>query len=162
LGVDNVKLATTFVDTQPPGISNLRVRNPGFTDPTTGLSHTTDTTLVGQVTDVGGPNNVAYVAVDLTNSGNFTGPNSPPVRNFHALGNFQVTLPLPLPGPYTVGVEVVTVGGSVTSTTTSFFVQGPSLTDWAATGPGPTRWVSQGADYSTVSGIVQSTALDPR
>src|SRR5262249_122052 len=51
MGVDSVQVRSTFVDTQPPSLDGLRVRNPGFTDPTTGLNRTTDTTVVGHVTD---------------------------------------------------------------------------------------------------------------
>jgi hypothetical protein len=162
VGVTNVQLRASFQDTQPPTIDALRVRNPGFTDPATGLAHTTDTTVVGHVTSAGGPENIDSIVVDLNNDGDFNGPDDVRIHNIDPQGNFQITLPLTLPGPYTVGIQAISHSGNSTTTNFSFFLQGPSLNTWAAQGPGPTRWLSQGADYATVSGRVTATAIDPR
>jgi FG-GAP-like repeat/Bacterial Ig-like domain len=93
------------------------------------------------------------------------------LNNFDAQGHFSTTLPFTLPGAYTVGVRVVDKAGNASNSTFTFNLQGPSLTGWQATGPGPTRVtgafdedspVGAVVNYQTVSGRITSVAVDPR
>lgn len=164
VGVDNVQVQTLFTDTAPPGINNLRLRVPGFGAMPGFGGNTTDPTVVGQVTDSAGVNNIAYVLVDLQGGGTTfsNGKTSYRITDFDADGNFVSTLPLTLPGVYTVGFTVVSRGGNTSRSTLTFNFQGPSLTNWQAVGPAPVSYANQGAEYKTVSGHITSVALDPR
>lgn len=174
VGLDNVRVRATFTDTQAPNISNLRLRNPGFgLNESIGFGgNTSDPTLIGRVSDNGIVSNQAAANIDridfdINNDGNYTGPGDVSISRLipaalDTLGNFQLTLPITIPGPYTIGVRAVDKAGNATTTSITFVFQGASTTAWTAQGPGPIRFVSQGVDYQTVSGRVTSVALDPR
>jgi hypothetical protein len=162
VGIDDVQLQAVYTDTQPPTINGLRLRNPGFGATPSFAGNTTDPTIAGQVSDDGSPSNVAYVAFDLSNTGNFNGPNAFRITTWDALGNFQAALPVTLPGPYTVAVKIADKAGNASTYTITFNFQGPSLSSWQASGPGPERFVGEGTNYHTVSGKITSIALDPR
>jgi photosystem II stability/assembly factor-like uncharacterized protein len=164
VGLDNVQLKTLFTDTTPPAVTSLRLRNPGAGATPSFGGNTTDPTLIGQVSDSAGVNNIAYVLFDLSSNGaTFSnGRTSYKVTDFDAEGDFQTTLPLTLPGVYTVGVTVVSRGGMTSHSTFTFNYQGPSLTNWQAAGPNSINYTNQGVEYKTVSGNITSVALDPR
>jgi hypothetical protein len=164
VGVDNVQVQASFVDTTPPGLNNVRLRNPGSGATATFGGNTTDPTILGQVTDKYGVNNIAYVQFDLQNSGTTfsNGQTSYRINDFDVEGNFSSTLPLTLPGIYTVGITVVSRNGNTSRSTFTFNYQGPSLTNWQAVGPTSTQYDNTGVGYSTVSGDITSIALDPR
>ncbi|HLJ97755.1 MAG TPA: DUF4214 domain-containing protein [Gemmataceae bacterium] len=164
VGVDDVHVQTVFTDTVAPGVNNLRLRNPGFGATANFGGNTTDPTILGQVSDVFGINNIASITFDLRNSGTTfsNGQASFQLTDFDAEGNFTTTLPLSLPGIYTVGVTATSRGGATTRSTITFNYQGPSLTAWQAMGPGPIRYDNQGVNYTTVSGHITSIDLDPR
>src|SRR5262249_51204452 len=99
VGVDNVQLSATFDDVQAPVLSSVRLRNPGFLGSPDGLTpHTTDPTIVGQVGDNGGVNNLDHVAFDVNNDGDFNGPDDFTITNWDPLGNFSFTIPNLTPG----------------------------------------------------------------
>src|SRR5262249_37836349 len=75
---------------------------------------------------------------------------------------FAATLPLNLPGNYTVDVEAVTKAGNAFTTSFTFNFQGPSKTAWQSVGPGPIRYTGQLANYKTVAGKITSISVDPR
>jgi hypothetical protein len=164
VGLDNVKVQAFYMATQPPAISNLRLRNPGVGATNTFGGDSTDTTIIGQVSDEGGPNNVASVIVDLNNDGNFNGPDDIATHTFDAEGNFAITLPPDmLPGQYTVGIVAVDAAGNMSQIYSfTFVLQGPSLTTWQAEGPGPILFSGPGVQYHTVSGDITAEAVDPR
>jgi photosystem II stability/assembly factor-like uncharacterized protein len=162
VGVDNVQVQATFTDTTPPGVNGLHLRAPGFGATTAFGGNSTDPTIVGQVTDLAGVNNISSIALDLSGTTFSNGKTSYTITNFDALGNFVTTLPLGLPGIYTVGVTAVSGGGLTTRSTITFNYQGPSLTNWQAVGPAPISYAGQGVNYPTVSGHITSIALDPR
>jgi photosystem II stability/assembly factor-like uncharacterized protein len=158
VGVDNVKLQTTFTDTQAPAFTiSPHLRNPGLNN------DTTDQTLVGQVNDNGSINNISLIQIDPTNSG-FLPANVinlvPGPGSIDAQGNFVKTLSL-LPGTYNMGIRVIDQAGNMTSTTLAFTYQGPSNSVWQAQGPGPVNVPPTAVDYKTVSGRVTSTVVDP-
>jgi photosystem II stability/assembly factor-like uncharacterized protein len=163
VGVDNVQVAAAYLDTQPPSLSGLRMRNPGIgANPESFGGNTTDTTVVGKVADEGTASNIdtiTFTAVDKTTGltvGTF------PFGRFDALGNFEFKLPLTLPGPYTILVQGTDLAGNSFTTSFDFTFQGPSLDTWQAQGPGPIRFVSPLVRYSTLSGNVTAIAADPR
>ena len=164
VGVANVQVHATFTDTAAPGVNALSLRTPGSGATATFAGNTTDPTIIGQVTDVAGVNNIAYVQFDLQSSGTTFSNGAATYRDttFDAEGNFSSTLPLSLPGIYIVGVTAVSRGGQSTRSTITFNYQGPSLTNWQAVGPAPLSYEGQGVSYSTVSGNITSIALDPR
>jgi hypothetical protein len=164
VGLDNVQLQALFNDTTPPAVMSLRLRNPGSGATPSFGGNTTDPTILGQVADLFGVNNVAYVQFDLQNSGTAfsSGLRTYRINDFDGVGNFETTLPLTLPGIYTVGVTVVSRGGNTSRSTLMFNYQGPSLTNWQAVGPAAIQYVNQGVEYKTVSGDITSVALDPR
>jgi photosystem II stability/assembly factor-like uncharacterized protein len=164
VGVDKVQMQAVFTDNTVPGVNGLHLRTPGFGATPSFGGNTTDPTIVGQVTDLAGVNNIASVIFDLRDSGaTFSnGQATFQVNDFDVAGNFVATLPLGLPGIYTVGVTAVTRGGASTRSTIIFNFQGPSLTNWQAVGPAPIRYDNQGVSYKTVSGRITSIALDPR
>jgi photosystem II stability/assembly factor-like uncharacterized protein len=163
VGVDNVQVAASYLDTQPPSLSGLRMRNPGIgANPESFGGNTTDTTVVGKVADEGTASNIdtiTFTAIDKTTGlpvGTF------PFGRFDALGNFEFKLPLTLPGPYTILVQGTDLAGNSFTTSFDFTFQGPSLTTWQAQGPGPIRFVSPLVRYSTLSGNVTAVTADPR
>src|SRR5262249_52367243 len=101
---------------------------------------------------------------DTNNDGDYNGPEDLKITssNWDALGNFSVTLPNLLPGPYTFGVQAVDFAGNVFTTSFSFVYQGPSLSGWQAQGPGPSRPSGPGVQYPDVSGRITAIATDPR
>jgi hypothetical protein len=163
VGVDNVHLNVQFNDTQAPTLSGVVLRNPGFLGaPGTATPHTNDPTVVGQVGDIGGLKNLAYVAFDVNNDGDFNGPDDVKTTTWDGQGHFSFTIPNLTPGLHTVGVQVADNAGNVTKTTLTFFMESASLTDWQAFGPSAIDVTAQGVNYKTVSGRVTSIAVDPR
>src|SRR5262249_607572 len=135
VGVDNVHLVSTFVDTAAPAINNLRLRNPNFQRTPDGLEQTSDPSFAGQVTDNGTPNNVQAVIFDVNNGG-FGGPDDIQVNQFDPSGQFTFTPQTTFnPGPHTIKVRVVDHAGNFTDQTLTFVVQGPSLSTWVEQGP---------------------------
>jgi hypothetical protein len=174
VGVDNVSIRAVYQDNKLPTITNLGLRNPGFgLSPSFGGS-TTDPTLVGQVVDdglsppnagsppLGSPNNIAFVALDMNNDGDFNGPEDLKTTRWDALGNFSFTLSNLLPGMFTIGIEAVDKAGNSFITSETFTYQGPSAGTWQAEGPGPIRTSGTGVQYPTVSGRITSVVVDPR
>ncbi len=179
VGVDNVSLQSKFIDVVPPTFPGQpTLRNPGFVVNAAGLTSTTDPTIIGQVADnglnsvthipnLGNVNNIAYVAFSPTNDGTFNQPGDFRISalSLDATGKFSVTLPNPVLGLNTVGVEVVDKAGNVTiGTPISFIYQGPSITNWQAIGPGgiSTGTSASGVQYTTVSGRVNAVLVDPQ
>ena len=171
VGVDNVRVQTTFVDTQAPTLAGLRLRNPGFGATGTFAGNTTDPTIIGTVSDNGSPSNIASIQIDPDHTG-FAGPNvfqvSTTLGNIDAVGNFVFTLPsiLPsgqalLPGRRTVDVRAIDNAGNFVTQSITFNFQGPSTDAFRAMGPGPIRYVGEGVNYKTVSGKITSIAVDP-
>jgi hypothetical protein len=168
VGVDNVKLQTTFADTTGPSFSSLRVRNPGTTVGANNTAVTTDPTIVGAVSDAAGLAGIAFVQVDPTNSG-FLGPQVITTNQFDALGNFSVTIPNLSFGLHTIAVRVTNLAGSSFTVDLSMFYQGPSNTGFQAVGPsGNTGGIATNPaavgfiyTYTSVSGRVTATAIDP-
>ena len=168
VGVDNVKVTTTFTDSQAPIVNSLALRNPGYGQTPTFGGNTSDPTITGSVASVGGVNNVASIEVSPENNG-FGMPDDYFITNIDSQGNFVTTLPsvLPdgtqlLPGPITVAFEVIDRAGNVSATQRiTFNYQGPSTSAFQALGPGPTRYTGQGVNFATVSGEVESVAVDP-
>ncbi len=168
VGVDNVRLAPVFKDTTPPTLTDVGLRNPGFLGaPGSTTPHTTDPTIVGRVNDnvdasgVGNVPNVAFVAFDANNDGNFNGPQDFKTTALDALGNFSFTIPGLFPGLHTVGVEAVDRAGNVFPTTVTFFLEGNSRTEWTQFGPDNVDVTGQRVDYTTVSGRITAVAADP-
>jgi photosystem II stability/assembly factor-like uncharacterized protein len=164
VGVDDVRVDATYADKVPPVINGLRLRNPGFgANPAQNFGgNTTDPTVVGKVSDMGSPNNIDFIAFDPTHTGNFTGPQAFRVTSLDPDGNFTATLPVNLPGIYTVDVEAVSKGGSTFTTSFTFNFQGPSKTAWQAVGPTSIRYSGQLVNYKTVAGKITSISVDPR
>ena len=165
VGVDNVSLTTMYTDTTRPTFPGQpELRNPGYlVGPN--LDSTTDPTLVGQVADDGGVNNIAYVAFSPTGDTTFNQPGDFRISalSLDATGHFSVTLPNPVMGLNTVNVEVVDKAGNVTmGTPIDFIYQGPSVTDWQAVGPGGIDTANSGVQFNSVSGRVNSVLVDPQ
>jgi hypothetical protein len=176
VGVDNVHVQSFFVDNTTPSLNGVRLRNPGFGATATFGGNTTDPTIIGQVSDMGSPNNIAYIEIDPTNTG-FNNADDyfliPGRNGWDAQGDFVTTLPtlLPsgdslLPGPITIGIRAVSRGGQAVATTFTFNFEGPSLTAWQAMGPGTIRYTGQGVNFnvhgeSTVSGNITAIIADP-
>ena len=172
VGVQNVQVDALFTDTTPPVISDLALRNPG--DVSGSQGDTTDPTITGVLSDIGGLNtpagfkqgNVAYIEFDLSND-SFSGAAGDVVdkiTNWDSAGNFTFTIPNPVPNQLiTVDVAAVDEAGNVSAITPfTFFYQGPSLTNWQAFGPTAISVVGQpGINYTTVSGDVTAVATDP-
>jgi hypothetical protein len=163
VGVDNVHLNVKYTDTQLPTLTGLALRNPGYLGaPGTATPHTDDTTVIGQISDSGGLKNVAYIAFDTNNDGNYNGPEDVKTTNWDSQGHFSFAIPNLAPGLHTVGVEVVDVAGNVAAGSLTFFVGSASLTDWQAYGPNTISVANQGVDYKSVSGRITGIAVDPR
>ena len=165
VGVDNVSVTATYTDTTNPSDTGPQLRNLGYQTTAGGLATTTDPTLIGTVGAAdGGVNNVAYIEFDTTpaTDPNFTSPNVYKTAFFDGQGDFSLTLPgLPY-GQNTIGVRVVDRAGNFTDSTFTFDYQGPSTTDWQAVGPGAINTSSvPGVEYSSVTGMVTATAVDP-
>ncbi len=161
VGVDNVRVIDTYTDTTAPAFvppTPPHIRNTSFVQ--SGVPYTTDPTIVGRVNDDGSLNNTLYVALDPYNT-NFTGPNVYKINTWDALGNFSFTLPNLQPGVYKVGVRIVDRAGNMTNFTVTFGLQGPSVTQWEATGPDGIDVTGQNVDYTSVSGRVTAMAVDP-
>jgi hypothetical protein len=159
VGVDNVQLTATFADTTAPTLTGLQLRNPNFVPGKNNTPQSTDPTIIGRVGDNGSVNNVSFVEFDVKGDG-FGGPDDITVTNFDANGNFSVTIPGLAPGVYTMPVEAVDNAGNTTAQNFTFMVQGPSLTNWQAIGPGPIDISSAGFDYKKVTGDVTSVVVD--
>jgi hypothetical protein len=163
VGVDNVQLNALFSDTIAPTLSNISLRNAGFVDPSTGtVTHTTDSTIIGHVSDMGGVNNISYVEIDPGNT-SFAGTGIVKITNLDPNGNFTFTLPNPSPGLNTINIAAVNKANNVSAITTfTYFYQGPSLTDWQAFGPNTIDTTGlPGINYSNISGNVTDVAVDP-
>jgi hypothetical protein len=170
VGVDNVQLQTTYTDTQAPIFvpdssgKGPHLRNPGLNN------DTTDPTIVGEVNDTtdplgnnGSANNIAFIQINTNNPGL---PASfklvPGAGAIDALGNFSFSVPNLLPGVYNFTITVVDNAGNMSlPTSLPFTFQGPSSTVWQAQGPGPINVENTGVGYTTVSGRVTSTVVDP-
>jgi hypothetical protein len=162
VGVDNVSVTAQYSDAATPS-TTLQLRNPGFQATVGGPFATTDPTVIGKVTAAdGGVNNIAYVAFDTANDGNFNGPNVFKTALFDANGDYSLTLPnLPF-GQVTLGVRVADKAGNHADSTFTFIYQGPSVTNWQPVGPGPINVSSvPGIAFPTVTGMVTSVASDP-
>src|SRR5262249_14435155 len=151
VGVDNVQLSATFDDVQAPVLSSVRLRNPGFLGSPDGLTpHTTDPTIVGQVGDNGGVNNLDHVAFDVNNDGDFNGPDDFTITNWDPLGNFSFTIPNLTPGLHTIGVQAVDKAGLKVTTLVPLFLQTGNGSEWQAYGPNTIDVTNQGHDYTNV------------
>ena len=164
VGVDNVSLTSKYTDTTAPTFPGQpALRNPGFTVGTN-LTSTTDPTLIGQVADDGGVNNIAYVAFSPTGDNTFNQPTDFRISNLSLdpTGRFSVTLPNPVFGLNTVSVEVVDKAGNATiGTPISFIYQGPSVANWQAIGPGGISTANSSVQYSSVAGRINGVLVDP-
>lgn len=168
VGVDNVQVLATYNDTLAPVLNGLRLRNPGFGQTAILAGNTTDPTIIGTAADEGGIGNIAYIEVDPLNNG-FGNGDDYFVTNVDALGNFQTTLPSVLPdgtrllsGPITVAFQVADDAGNVSPVQRiTFNFLGDSKSAWSPLGPGPTRYTGEGVNFATVSGKVNSLAVDP-
>lgn len=168
VGVDNVQILATYNDTLVPVLNGIRLRNPGFGQTANLAGNTTDPTIIGMVADEGGIGNIAYVEVDPLNNG-FGNADDYFVTNVDALGNFQTTLPSVLPdgsrllsGPMTVAFQVADDAGNVSPVQRlTFNFLGDSKSAWSPVGPGPTRYTGEGVNFNTVSGKINSLAVDP-
>ncbi len=185
VGVANVKLITQFNVSTPPTVSNVALRDAGYTvssdSPLANGSlpiHTTDPTIIGQISDEGGLNspvakgNVAYVEFDLSNDSfsGAAGDVSATTTNWDPNGNFSYSIPTSdlLPGLNTIDVAAVDNEGQVSAIVPfTFYYQGPSLTDWQSYGPDNIS-VPSGSmvgdvsiNYTTVSGSITAVANDP-
>ncbi len=162
VGVDQVKLIASFVDGVPPILSSVRLQNPGFVgDPNGNTPHTTDTTINGNVNDNGSVNNIAYVEFDPNNDG-FNQTDDFKVLTVDPAGNFTFTVPGLVPGLHTIGVRTIDrVGLASPVSTITFFLQGPSFTEFKAVGPGPIDTTNQGVDYVNVTGRTTAVVVDP-
>jgi photosystem II stability/assembly factor-like uncharacterized protein len=171
VGLDNVQMNALFTETLPPTITAVHMRNPGFGASLSFGGNTSDPTIVGRINDAGSPSNIAYIEIN-PNGTTFGGPNdfrlTAAANGWDAQGNFVASIPLILPsgqpflpGVHTVGIKAVNLAGGVSTTTITFNYQGPSLSAFTAQGPGPTRFDGMGVNYSTVSGKITATAVDP-
>src|SRR5262249_36230192 len=117
VGLDNVQIQALFTESTAPGLANIHLRNPGYGATPTFGGNSTDPTIVGNVSDLGSPNNIAFIQIDPTN-GNFTGPDvyvlTRATGGIDDFGHFSTTLPSLLsdgreilPGPITVGIRAV-------------------------------------------------------
>jgi hypothetical protein len=169
VGVDDAKLQVTFSDATEPTATPPNLRNPGFLTGTNRVANTTDTTVTGRVNPIGadgGPANIQFVSFSFTDANGV-----PQVQKvggplaFDALGNYQYTLQgLPF-GTNTITVTVVDKAGNSSTSTLTFFNQGPSLGSWQSVGPGYVTTSTNPTDpgsvgYATVSGRVTATVSD--
>jgi hypothetical protein len=132
-----------------------------FSAPPGSIPHTTDTTIVGQVSDNGSLNNLAFAAFDASGAGFSAGDTLYKITNFDAQGHFSFTVPGLLPGLHTIGVQLADKAGNTTTTSITFFQENNNQTGWMAYGPDQIDVTNQGVDYSTVSGRVTSVVADP-
>ncbi len=160
VGLDDVRIQAVFTDGTAPQILSLNLRNPTFLSSPSTLEQSTDPTIVGQVRDNGSINNIKQITFDLGNNG-FGGPDDAVITTVDANGFFSFTPTTLLPGVLTVPVRVVDQAGNVVTQNYQFILQGPSLTNWQAVGPGPINIASAGFNYSTVSGKITGLAVDP-
>src|SRR5207247_2539588 len=87
VGVDNVKLTALYSDTTPPVLSGLKIRNPSALASPTLVDPTTDTTIVGNISDNGSINNLSFV--EFVTAATATSPaTSFKINTWDALGNF--------------------------------------------------------------------------
>ncbi|MCI0704510.1 MAG: FG-GAP-like repeat-containing protein [Planctomycetia bacterium] len=161
VGVDNVSVEAILVDTISPELREVHLRNPTFLASPNTIEQSTDPTIVGRVVDNASLNNVNRVIFDLANNG-FGSPDDVLTTTFDSNGYFSITPIGLLPGVNTVPVQVVDDAGNVLTQQFSFILQGPSLVNWQAVGPGPIDVSAAGVDYSTVSGKITGIAVDPR
>jgi hypothetical protein len=164
VAVDNVKAITDYVDTTPPSLVSVNLRNPSFLSGPSTSEQTTDQTLLGQVTDNGTINNIAAIKFDFNHVG-FNNFQTSVLTQFDPYGNFSLTPTQPIaPGKYTVPIQITDKGGNTTLTSFTFIIQSPSLATWEAQGPEQTDISSQsdlGFEYSTVSGQITAIAYSP-
>ena len=165
VGVDNVRITVDYDDNTAPKVTSINLRNPSYLSGPNTTEQSTDQTIIGTITDAGSVNNLSTVKFDFTNQGfaNFhTGVDSV----FDAYGNFVFTPQNTLaPGTYTVPYLITDRGGNTVTGTFSFIIQSPSLVTWEAQGPEQTDVSSAsviGVQYTTVSGQVTATVLDPK
>src|SRR5205823_165484 len=157
LGVDGVHFSDIFDEgTAAPTIAGLQLRNASLVG---GTPSTSDPTFVGQVQDPGSSANVKFVQFTTTDP--ITGQTITfKDSTFDATGHFSFSLPLTVPGPYSVQITAQNRAGNVFNQTVNFTFQGPSTTTWQAQGPGPIQ--TAGVGYATVSGRIMAIAVDPR
>lgn len=160
VGVDDARVQVVFTDNTAPVIQTLNLRNPTFLTSANNTPQSTDPTLVGRITDNGSINNVSKLTFDLGNNG-FGGADDVSITTFDANGYFTFTPTTLLPGLLTVPVRAFDQAGNFAQQTTTFILQGPSLTNWQAAGPGPIDISGAGLNYSTVSGKITGVAVDP-
>ncbi len=165
VGLDNVRIQTVFTDTVRPSLQSINLRNPSFLAGPNTLEQSTDPTIVGRIADDGSSNNVKQITFDLANNGFGTPANPSPddvaITTFDANGFFAFTATTLLPGLQNIPVQVVDQASNALVQTYTFILQGPSLTNWAAAGPGPINVASAGFNYATVSGKITGIAVDP-
>jgi hypothetical protein len=160
VGVDDARVQVVFTDNTAPVIQTLNLRNPTFLSSANNTPQSTDPTLVGRITDNGSINNVSKLTFDLGNNG-FGGADDVTITTFDANGYFTFTPTTLLPGFQTIPVRAFDQAGNFVQQTTTFILQGPSLTNWQAAGPGPIDISGAGLNYSTVSGKITGVAVDP-
>jgi hypothetical protein len=160
VGVNNVKVQTVFTDTTSPQFLSLTLRNPTYLASPNSLEQSTDPTITGQVSAAGGVNNIKSIAFDLGDD-NF-GAGEAVITQVDANGYFTFTPTGLLPGVQSIAVRVTDGAGNTVTQTFQFILQGSSLTNWQADGPGPIDVSSAGYDYTTVSGTIEAVATDPR
>ena len=127
-GVDNVRIATVYTDTQLPVLNGIKLRNPGFGQTATFAGNSSDPTIIGKVADDGSVNNIASIQVDPLNNG-FGNADDYQVTDIDALVNFVTTFPsfFPdrtqlLPGPHTIAFRSIDRAGNVSATERMTFV----------------------------------------
>lgn len=120
---------------------------------------TSDPTFIGQVYDNGTNNNIKFLQISTTDP--VTGlPINSKLTSWDATGHFTFTLPVSVPGQYSVNVQAVDRAGNLFSQPVTFTLQGASLSNWQARGPG--QILTTGVQYATVSGRVTAIVVDPR
>jgi hypothetical protein len=164
VGVDNAKVSVDYNDFSPPGLSSINLRNPSYLSGPNVPEQGTDQTFVGQVTDANSINDLSTIRFNLTGLG-FNVFGTGVVSTFDPFGNFSFTPQTPLaPGQYTLPYEIFDKAGNTATGHLTFIIQSPSLVTWEAQGPQQidvSAASSTGVQYTTVSGQVTATALDP-
>src|SRR5262249_6843980 len=110
----------------------------------------------------GSATNIKWAAFDFNGDGRFDGPEDFKTTSIDANGNFSFTIPNLLPGTYNMAAQVVDKANNAFTTSIKFAIQGPSLSNWQAVGPGPIDVRGTGVNYPTVAGKVTAVATDPR
>ena len=160
VGVDNVRLRAVFTDVTNPQLLAISLRNPSFLANAASLEQSTDPTITGRVVDNGSINNIRQITFDLGNNG-FGGLDDVNITTVDANGYFTYTASTLLSGVNTVPIKVIDQAGNSGTLNYKFVLQGPSLTNWSAVGPGPIDISSQNLNYKTVSGKITGIAVDP-